>query len=58
MTSYWPRLLHSGLAAHDWLTQILVIALIAGLWLVVAGQIERRRLTARRRPVPPSGDRA
>ncbi len=48
MTSFWPLPLHSGLAGHDWLMQLLVIALIAGLWLFAAGWIERRRLATRR----------
>jgi hypothetical protein len=41
MSGLWLLPLHSGLAGHDWLTQILVIALIAGIWLFAAGTIER-----------------
>ena len=42
MSGLWLLPLHSGLAGHDWLTQLLVIALIAGIWLLTAGSIERR----------------
>lgn len=58
MTSFWPLALHSGLGGHDRLMQLLAIALIAGLWLVAAGRIERLRLTARRHSLPSNGNRA
>ncbi len=57
MTTVWPLPLHSGLAGHDWLLQILVIALIAGVWLLAAGIIERRT-ASRRRTMPTVNDRA
>jgi hypothetical protein len=47
VSGVWLLPLHSGLAGHDWLLQILVIALISGVWLLAAGIIERR--TTRRR---------
>jgi hypothetical protein len=49
MTTVWPLLLHSGLAGHDWLLQLLVIALIAGVWLLAAGALERRAANRRQR---------
>lgn len=49
MSGLWLLPLHSGLAGFDWLTQILVIALIAGVWLFAAGTIERRGANRRRR---------
>ncbi len=48
MSGLWLLPLHSGLAGFDWLTQILVIAIIGGVWLLAAGAIERR--AARRGP--------
>lgn len=48
MTTVWPLPLHSGLTGHDWLLQILVFALVAGIWLLAAGVIERRAANRRR----------
>ncbi len=48
MSTPWLLPLHSGLAGHDWLLQILVIVLIAGVWLFAAGNIERRAANRRR----------
>jgi hypothetical protein len=48
MSGLWLLPLHTGLAGHDWLTQLLVIALVAGIWLVAAGCIERRAERRRR----------
>jgi hypothetical protein len=42
MSNLLPLPLHSGLAGHDWLMQATVILLIAGIWLFLAGLIERR----------------
>ncbi|MDQ3692118.1 MAG: hypothetical protein M3464_00620 [Chloroflexota bacterium] len=42
MSPFWFVPLHSGLAAHDWLLQAAVILMIAGVWLFLAGAIERR----------------
>jgi hypothetical protein len=57
VTPLWPLPLHVSLAGHDWLLQILVIALIAGTWLLAAGLIERRTARKGRRadPTPPTG---
>ncbi len=49
MSAPWFLPLHTGLAGHDWLLQVLVIVLIAGVWLFAAGNIERRSANRRRR---------
>jgi hypothetical protein len=48
MSVLWFPPLHTGLAGHNWLAQILVIVLIAGVWLFISGNIARR--SANRRP--------
>lgn len=48
MSGLWLLPLHSGLAGHDWLTQLLVIPLVAGIWLLAAGHLERRAERRRR----------
>lgn len=56
MSSLWftPLPLHSGLAAHNWLAQILVMVLIAGVWLFLSGNIARRSASRRQRPPRPA----
>lgn len=42
MSALWLMPLYSGLAAHNWLLQAAVILMVAGVWLFLAGAIERR----------------
>lgn len=55
MSGMWFAPLHSGLTGHNWLTQILVIMLIAGVWLFIAGNIARRAANRRQRSTRPPG---
>ena len=56
MSVLWFPPLHSGLAGHNWLAQILVFVLIAGVWLFISGNIARRSANRRQRSSTPPGN--
>ena len=55
MSALWPVPLHGAAAAgHHWGYQLLALAIVAGLWLVLAGLAERK--AARQRPQLPAAE--